>query len=1436
MEQNMYGSIHTHFEDWFDTANDKKKMILEFANQGAKRVVLTGHGNMFALEDLKEIVKSLKDDGAIDPDFEVVPGVEIYFSDEARHMILIAKNYEGYLELCRVINESATNSKVSKGSASEDNEYLTPIVTLENLQRNITKGNVFATSACINGVFGQDLGLRESKLERAYNSAKESKRKRLSKVSFSEEELKKAQETVDYWSEQTSLNKKPTAAELKKITKAIEKIDENTPEEKQIELMAALDDYNRREQLYDTFVQAKLNAKIEIELAKKLLKKYKEHQEKLVTESEPEMKARLALEEYRENYPQVWEDTKKLYYEFENIFGKENFFFELQNHGLEVEKTVYNNIIKFALEVGNRRFIASNDTHIGDRKGSETWEASVNRREIERAARFKFSKYKSREIDTEEYGIKNDAELKEALEGIITGEYRTAEGTLSAESIINASISNIEKVSSQCNVKFPEISINGVNHYPKFCDDEVSRFREEVEKGLKERFPNGLPEGYRERANYEMDIICNMGYAGYHLIVQDYLRYGNLLGYLRSEEEIADAPLTSEELEEYIKVNNIPKVGMGIGPGRGSAAGSLCCYALHITDMDPIKHGLLFERFLNPERVSMPDIDSDFRNDTRDKMYEYIKAKYGDDCVSRVVTKAYAYGKKSTKIAQQFLLSKKNAEIDDKNLDKAEADTEKDAIKRMMLDAQARVSKMIDREFKNNANLSSNHPEDGTKALRNVYNRGEMDALEKEIAETALSIEGIPSVLSQHACAAIISGDPLHNCIPLAWNEAKQSLTTQCLYPQAENLGLLKMDMLAIKNLWVITKVNQETGDARLQDLEERERILADKDIYHKIYGTGKTLGIFQFESDGMRDMIKKFHPENFDDIVILVAAYRPGPMDFIPGIIARKWYNTLPFDEYAKKIQEIYPFNLEAYHNAKEKGNVYFYDEKGNVLNPLPMNVAINNDKLQEILAPTYGVPIYQEQVMQIFQAAGYSLAGADNVRRFMSKKKTDKLEKERPVFIKGCIDNLGIAEEEATMLFDKLVEFSKYAFNKSHAACYAQVAVFTAYQKLYHTREFFKYSLSNEIRDGGKGKDKDENPVAKYLDDITAFGYELLPPAIGKSDSDVKSEGTNGIRLGYGNIKGESYNSVYRSANDIQSFIEKNPTVSLKTVSKFVSLGMFDACWHTADIDSERIRVNKNRTLMANWVDQYGEKFKDLFSLSRDIKALTAEIEDLQTVAKNCTPEEAQILSDAVSEKTETLSSMKQKFSEQYEYLKSCKEQDMEYPDETPDQIREGREAESKLIGFPFSVKDVIDRLKVAGVTNFETMQTAGKFNIPASVVSVKEKVSKKGALYYTIKAMDQTGSIIELRSFDKPTKTEGIFTIDYSLGKNGFKDSYLLKDISNFPDGDRLVEKSKEPVNFTSVGGRIIPTVMKTPAVDGNLALSASAEETEEDEIDR
>ena len=1239
----MYGSIHTHFESKHDTANDLLSMCEEFKRLGCKKVAVTEHGVFSSYEDLRDLTDKMED-------FEIIPGVEGYFGDEAAHIVLIAKNYQGYLSLCRIITDSNRNYIGEK-----------PIITLENLQKNVSKGDVFCTTACIAGVFGRSLGLDR------YNIFE--KMKALEDIVL-DSGYEKALELQEEQDTLTKLAKQKLVGARKNAEKAFKQYGNKQAlvniEQKEAERDAAIAELeDRREEfLENTALLKRLSAQ-------GIPAKYKTY------------KKQLELYKGLPGEDQAFKRAKTLFNKMIAIFGKANFYFELQNHGLDSEQIIYNNIIKLAKMVGHERFIASNDIHVGCTKENE----DKYRQEIikRNAVMFtRFNTYNEISPDDWEYYIKTDDELSEWLSKIIED-----------KNIVSQAIDNIKVVLSQCHIEFP----TGEQYYPKYCEDADAELYRQVEAGIKRRFPNGVPdERYDARLKYELDIITKMGYSSYHLIVADFLNYARTLGYL-PDDMIPNAPLSTEAVEKLLKDRGIECIGYNIGPGRGSCVGSLACYYLGISDIDPIPYNLLFERFLNPERVSMPDVDSDYRPDIREKTIEYCKAKYGAEKICQIMTKQYGSIKGNLRLAARYLGSKEHY------------DTKSECKIDIYLKPWYTLADSLSKKVK-----------DGELPEENYSDK------EKAIIDLALSLDGVFLNYGQHAAGTIISSIAPENIIPLMFNSSKGNMETQCTMAQAEAKGLLKMDFLGLINLAIITSIMRRTKDNRLQDITLRESLLADKAVYEKIFATGLTHGVFQFESDGMKKMLTDFKPESFEDIILLVAAYRPGPLDYIPEITAAKWFNKFngDFVSYERMIKKLYPFSKEVYEEKKAKNIAYFYDENGNLLRYVPHSVSLKNDTLDSILNATYGCPIYQEQIMQIFQKmAGYSLGGADVVRRYMSKKKEDKLAKEKKAFIfgdeergiPGCMKLQGITEQEAEILFNQLMPFAKYGFNKSHATAYALVAFFTAFLKLYHPAEFFAESL-NYISKLAE--------VAPFVKEMAhpAFGIKILPPSALNSENSFIAVDKS-VRFGLSYIKGLSEVDFIRTANPLE-FIDINYHLPVSVTEKLIKSGLFD--------DSE-----PNRQKLFTWFTENSEKIKDINKIKTKIDELADETE--------LTEQEIIKKSNKLNEKLQ------------------CSKEQVESPavySHITSDIIKSRTWELEMLGCVFSTQKSDNIIKSQPEQlGFEVLQ-AGDARINATVISCSEekKTKTSSVPYYEVTLRDRFGQEIT-RRFDKPiTIPEGSF----------------------------------------------------------------------------
>ncbi len=576
--------------------------------------------------------------------------------------------------------------------------------------------------------------------------------------------------------------------------------------------------------------------------------------------------------------------------------------------------------------------------------------------------------------------------------------------------------------------------------------------------GLKERYGDKA-SAYEERLTYELNTIKEMGYVEYFLIVWDFINYA--------------------------RTHGIP-----VGPGRGSAAGSLISYTTGITDIDPMKYNLVFERFLNPERVSMPDIDTDFDPEGREEVIDYVRKKYGDDCVTQIVT----FGTLKTKSAIQDVGRAMGLPLQFVN-----------SVKKLVPDVIPDPDKELTIE---NALIYSTE-------LKELY---DSDPQVKQLLDIAMELEGLPRNTGVHAAGVVISGKPTVEYMPLSLGKGNV-IITQYEKEVIEAIGLLKMDFLGLRNLTVINDTIGQVEKNYNIKLDMHNIDYNDPKVM-ALFADGKTEGVFQFESGGMKNLLKQLNPTHIGDLILANAVYRPGPMDFIPNIVE------------CKRTGKQSPF-----------------------IERFPI--------LKDLLSDTYGFPVYQEQVMQIMTTcAGFTMGRADNVRRFMSKKKWDKLAAERPAFVQGCFDTNGISAEDADWLFDQLMPFAKYGFNKSHAAAYSYVAVQTAYLKCYYPLEYMAALMTSVLNSSSK--------IAEYITECREAGIELLPPDVNYGEADFSVD--NGkIRYGLSAIKSVGSGTVEsiiseREKNglytDLEDFINRvtKYDANKRTIENLILAGALD------------------------------------------------------------------------------------------------------------------------------------------------------------------------------------------------------------------------------------------------------------------------------------
>ena len=749
-----------------------------------------------------------------------------------------------------------------------------------------------------------------------------------------------------------------------------------------------------------------------------------------------EIHTRLRLGQYRE--------AREAAAEFQSIFGRENFYCEIMDHGLEIERRVQKELLEIAKDLGIP-LVATNDlhyTHQHDAKSHEALLCVQSGSRLDDPNRFKF--------DGDGYYLKSAAEMRHLFREL------------------PEACDNTLLIAEKCGSEFN----TSANYMPRFPvpdgETEESWFVKEVERGLHYRYPGGIPDDVRRQAEYETGVIVQMGFPGYFLVVADFINWA--------------------------KDN-----GIRVGPGRGSGAGSMAAYAMRITDLDPLQHGLIFERFLNPDRVSMPDFDVDFDDRRRGEVIKYVTEKYGDERVAQIVTYGTIKSKQALKDASRVL-----------GFPFGMGEKLTKAMPPAVMAKDIPLSGITDPDharYKEAAEFRAVLAEDP-------------DA--KTVYETALGLEGLKRQWGVHAAGVIMSSDPLIDIIPIMKREQDGQIVTQFDYPTCEGLGLIKMDFLGLRNLTIISDALENIRQNKGEDLDLERLELDDKGAY-ELLARGDSLGVFQLDGGPLRSLMRLMKPDNFEDISALIALYRPGPMG------ANSHINYALRKNGEQRITPIHP-ELE--------------------------------EPLRDILDTTYGLIIYQEQVMSVAQkVAGFSLGQADILRRAMGKKKKEELDKQYEGF-SGGMKERGYSAAAIKALWDILLPFSDYAFNKAHSAAYGLVSYWTAYLKAHYPAEYMAALLTSV----GDSKDK----LALYLNECRRMGIKVLPPDVGESFADFAAVGSD-IRFGLGAVRNvgthvvEGIREARESGGSFQSFhdfLKRVPLTVLnkRTIESLIKAGAFD------------------------------------------------------------------------------------------------------------------------------------------------------------------------------------------------------------------------------------------------------------------------------------
>ena len=714
------------------------------------------------------------------------------------------------------------------------------------------------------------------------------------------------------------------------------------------------------------------------------------------------------------------------------IFGEGNFYLELQDHGIDEQRPVNQGVLRLARETG-LPLVVTNDAHYlrkEDAKMQDVLLCIQTGKTVDEPNRMKFQ--------TEEFYLKSEEELRQLFPGC------------------DEAFENTVKIAQQCNLEFTFHEY----HLPSFPVPQgytnEQYFRELCEKGFRERYDNP-PREYRDRLEYEIGVISRMGYVNYYLIVWDFIRYAK-------------------------------EQGIPVGPGRGSGAASIVAYCMHITEVDPMKYALIFERFLNPERVSMPDFDTDFCQERRGEVIAYVMEKYGADHVAQIATFGTMAARGAIRDVGRAL-----------NFSYAETDV---------------VAKLVP----GTPHITLEEALKVSPKLKELYDGDQRVQL---LIDTARSLEGMPRNSSTHAAGVVITADPVCTYVPLSRND--DTIVTQYTMTTIEELGLLKMDFLGLRNLTVIADAEREIRK-RVPDFAIASIPDDDPETFAMLT-EGKTQGVFQLESAGMTGVCVNMKASSIEDITAIVALYRPGPMDSIPRFIANK---------------------LDA------------------------RKVTYKTPLLEPILKVTYGCIVYQEQVIEIFRSlGGYTMGQADNIRRAISKKKMKVIEAERKVFvygdpeqgISGCIGH-GVPEAVAQSIYDEIVDFANYAFNKAHAVCYAVVAYQTAYLKCHYPHEYMAALMTSVLDSATK--------ISGYIAECKELGIAVLPPDLNHSDDPFTVEG-QAIRFGLGAVKNVGrglIRTVVRKRTEggpfksLEDFIERmgEGELNKRTVENLIKSGAAD------------------------------------------------------------------------------------------------------------------------------------------------------------------------------------------------------------------------------------------------------------------------------------
>ena len=1290
MENTTY--LHNHsVYSLFDGAQTIKEMVERAKELGCKNLALTDHGTMIGIP--KFVAECKKND------IKPLIGVEIYMQNpddiienmnivNKGHSCLYAVNNEGYTQLCHILSDSEKN-QIRSGKS------VYPITTFEILEKYVKRGDLIYTTACVGGYIPQVLYFNEKQ-----NIKINEINKKLLECSSPEDtdykllckEIDDIRLQLGKYAEDKKQIQVRTKQTYKKQEKAANKI---TGEDKEIALrnveFIKNDIENAKNELIDINEKIK-NMKGMLSLKNKNkddIEKTHKYYKKLIKELEE-----CVIIDDKQISLFADERLKRL----TDIFGKENTYVEIQYHGLGMEEYTFNKMIGLAKK-HDLKIVAANDAHM-----AVNTPENIKRRQILMAQRFE--KWEDLRPDSKEYYLKSNDDVVEML------------GSVYSKEIVIEAIKNADELAEKCNVNYDFGS-----HPPLFPNvpkgmTAAEYLKQESNKGKVERYPDGLNEEDEKRYRHELDVIIKMGFADYLLIVQDYIKRAKSFG---------------------------KDTDYNVGPGRGSAAGCIVCYCLKITDVDPLKYGLLFERFLNPDRVSMPDIDVDFARGVRPPLIQYCKDVYGENNVCQISTIGTQKAKKSTRnyanvLAAKYCMNTKDKDIKEiKRKYAAVASQINDKIPRN--DEQGRdctlkeCKEFLDKEFCNNK-------------------------IALEIIDGAALIEDIPTQYGIHAAGVIITdGKDINNYLPLRQGKLDTSgdddefdadtlvLGAQCDKIEAEYVfGLLKMDFLGLRTLNIISQCGEMIKE-RYGIVIDYDNIPIEQQVINEIYAKANTTGVFQFESPGAKKILKDFKPNSFEDLILINAANRPGPIEYIPEAIEVKKGAKQPY---------------------------YMISE------------------MKTILDETYGKPFYQEQLMQLFSVcAGFSMGEADIIRRYMSKKKVDKFMAYKDKFINGCVEK-GAKKEDAEDFWNSIVSFSKYAFNKSHATTYTWVSYQTAWLKYHYPEEFI---CANINYDDGNKKDF----MGLIQDDCRRMGIKILCPNINIAKTEYSVIDNRVIMAGFSNIKGMKSEAVsvlnarIKNRGYFQSVKDYVCTgITGKFVEKMIMCGAFD-CFNdnrTATLEYYD-NLCKQKELMDKAFDTYMKAEDEYRTEYYTYEVLNGEYEMQEALMSNKADK---------SKKKEimNINKLKKQYKEAKEiYKKQTAIFNMlDYP-EVDDSFNCAEEknllglyiTKTPLSGYPEPSE--------IGCIAIADINVADNIKILANITEIKEILTKKGEKMAFINCEDNSGTlsaVIFPKIWSKfytaiSTGVVYILTGRYEI-KDG-KSSFIINDINeSLTNGEDLL----------------------------------------------